>query len=201
MKISKFISYLLHPINIPIIGVFFYFFLIPTFVSKDLRQLVLLVIIIGGYLFPLFLLFLLKKFQMIESYHIPSIEKRKFPTLLFITLSYIIGNWLFKSSLVDLLGLFYFGYGVSLIISYLLLHLQIKMSLHASAIAGLTGFLIYFSFFFKINMLIFIAVSFALAGIVASSRLNLQAHTFKEVVFGLLVGLSSQLIVFLIYII
>ena len=33
-----------------------------------------------------------------------TIEERKFPTLLFISLTYIIGNWLFKSNIVDILA-------------------------------------------------------------------------------------------------
>ena len=85
-----------------------------------------------------------------------TIEERKFPTLLFISLTYIIGNWLFKSSIVDILALFYFGFGLGLIISYIMLYLKTKISLHAASIGGLIGFLLYFSYYYKINLLIII---------------------------------------------
>jgi membrane-associated phospholipid phosphatase len=130
-----------------------------------------------------------------------SVEERKFPTLLFISISYIIGNWLLKSNVVDLLSLIYYGYGLALIFSYILLFFQIKISLHTTAISGLLGFLIYFSYFYKINLIILLAVLFALSGIIGSSRLKLKAHNLKEVSLGYVVGLGSQIIVFAFYII
>ena len=200
MKFSKFITYFFHPINFPFIGSLLYFIFIPKFIFKPLEYLMLLVIFIGTYIFPLVLTYLLKRFEMISSYHMVSIEERKFPTLLFIGISYIIGNWLYKSNSVDLLALFFFGYGVSLIIIYLLLHVKLKMSLHTAAIGGLIGFLIYFSYFFKVNLILIMAILFIIGGLIASSRVKLNAHKLSEVIFGFLIGLISQFLVFYIYI-
>ena len=200
MKFSKFITYFFHPINFPFIGSLLYFIFIPKFIFKPLEYLMLLVIFIGTYIFPLVLTYLLKRFEMISSYHMVSIEERKFPTLLFIGISYIIGNWLYKSNSVDLLALFFFGYGVILIIIYLLLHVKLKMSLHTAAIGGLIGFLIYFSYFFKVNLILIMAILFIIGGLIASSRVKLNAHKLSEVIFGFLIGLISQFLVFYIYI-
>lgn len=200
MKFSKFISYFFHPINFPIIGAIIFFLFIPKFIFKPQEYTILAVIFIGTYLFPLILLWLLKRFQMINSYHMASIEERKFPTLLFISISFIIGNWLYKSSIVDLLALLFFGYGLSLICTSLFLYLKLKISLHAMAISGLIGFLIYYSYYYKINLIPILALLFVIGGLVASARLRLRAHQLNEVILGSIVGFATQFIVYFIYI-
>jgi len=199
LKFSKFISYFFHPINFSILGAILYFLFIPKYIFKPQEHTILIVIFLGTYIFPLILLFLLKKFGMIKSYYMDTIEERKFPTLLFISLTYIIGNWLFKSSIVDILALFYFGFGLGLIISYIMLYLKTKISLHAASIGGLIGFLLYFSYYYKINLLIILILLFILSGLISTSRLKLKAHKLSEVIFGFTIGVSTQIIVFLVY--
>jgi len=113
MRFSKFISYFFHPINFPTVGAnLCFFFLFPKFIFKPQEYLILAVIFIGTYIFPILLLWLLKRFEMINSYHMVTIEERKFPLLLFISISFIIGHWLYKSTIVDILALFFFGYRI-----------------------------------------------------------------------------------------
>lgn len=200
MKFSKFISYFFHPINFPITGAFLFFLFIPKFIFKPQEYTILGVIFIGTYIFPILLLGLLKRFGMIDSYHMVTIEERKFPTLLFISIAFIIGHWLYKSTIVDVLSLFFFGYGLGLIIASLFLYLKIKISLHTLAISGLIGFLIYFSYFYEINLIAVLALLFVLGGLVASARLRLHAHQLNEVILGSVVGLTMQFVVFFIYI-
>lgn len=199
MKFSKFISYFFHPINFPLIGAILFFLFIPKFIFKPQEYTILVVIFIGTYLFPILLLWLLKRFGMINSYHMVTIEERKFPTLLFISISFIIGNWLYKSLIVDILALLFFGYGLSLICSSLFLYLKLKISLHTLAISGLIGFLIYFSHFYRINLIPILALLFVLGGLVASARLRLRAHQLNEVILGGVVGFASQYIVYFVY--
>ncbi len=177
-----------------------YFILLPKYIFKTQEYLILAVIFGITYVFPLLLLALLKYFNMINSYHMVTIEERKFPTLLFIAISYIIGNWLYKSSEVDILSLFYFGYGLALIFTYALLHFKIKVSLHSVGISGLLGFFIYFSYYYKINLIPLLAVLFILGGLIGSTRLLLKAHKLHEVFLGYTIGAFAQFIVFFIYI-
>lgn len=198
-KLFKLISYFFHPINFSIVGAVLYFLFIPRYIHKAQEHLILIVILVLTYIFPLILLYLLKRFKMVNSYYMETIEERKFPTLLFITITFIIGNWLYKSNIVDLLSVFYFGYGIALLISYILLHLNIKISLHATGIAGLVGFVAYFSYFYQVNMLIIIAPLFVLSGLIVTARLQLRAHKMSEVVYGYSIGLISQLIFFVVF--
>ncbi len=200
MKFSKIISYFFHPINFPIIGTILFFLYIPKFIFKPQEHIIITVIFIGTYIFPILLLWLLKRFEMIKSYYMVTIEERKFPLLLFISITFILGHWLYKSTIVDLLSLFFFGYGLSLIGVSLFLYLKIKISLHTLAISGLIGFLIYFSYFYKINLITILAILFVLVGLVASARLSLRAHQLNEVLLGGLVGLGAQFLVYFIYI-
>jgi hypothetical protein len=201
MKFSKFISYFFHPINFPTIGTILFFLFIPKFIFKPQEYLIIAVIFIGTYIFPIMLLWLLKRFEMIKSYHMVTIEERKFPLLLFISISFIIGHWLYKSAIVDILALLFFGYGLSLICISLFLYLNIKISLHTLAVSGLIGFLIYFSYFYKINVIIILAALFVLVGLIATARLKLRAHQLNEVLLGGVIGITAQFVVYFIYII
>jgi len=200
MKSSKIISTFFHPINFPIAGAILYFLLLPKYLFIEQERLLLAVIFVITYIFPLVLIILLKSFKMINSYHMTTIEERKFPLLLFISITIFIGYWLLKSKVVNLLSLFYFGYGLGLIITYILLYFKIKVSLHTAAISGLIGFIAYFSFYYKVNLIILLAVILLLNGLVATSRLRLQAHKFNEVLIGFILGLITQFLVYFIYI-
>jgi hypothetical protein len=201
MKFAKFISYFFHPINFSIIGAMLYFLFIPKYIYKPLEHTILIVLFLGTYLFPILLLFLMRRFGLIHGYHMATIEERKFPTLLFISISLFMGYWLYKTTVVNLLALFYFGYGVCLIASYILLYLNQKISLHTAAIGGLIGFLIYYSYQFEINLIVLFIILFVLSGIIASARLKLNAHILSEVFWGFFLGILSQLIVYGFYII
>lgn len=199
MKFPKFISYFFHPINFPIIGTILYFLLLPEYIFKAQEHLILIVTIVGTYVFPLFLLVLLKQFEMIKSYHMETIEERKFPTILFIGISLILGNWLLKTNVVNVLSLFYFGFTLALTCSYLALHLKLKISLHTGAVGGLIGFLICFSYHYKINVALFLSLFFLISGLIAYSRLRLQAHKINEIVIGFVLGIFSQIIMYTAY--
>lgn len=199
MKFSKFISIFFHPINFPIIGALIYFLFRPKYIFKPQEYTILSVILIGTYVFPILFLIILKRYKMIYSYHMVSIEERKFPTILFTSISFIVGNWLLKTTVVDLLAVLFFGYAFAFLVSYIFLYFKQKISLHTAAIGGLIGFLIYFSSYYQINLVFILAFFFILSGFIASSRLRLKAHTYLEVFLGFFVGLICQFILYYIY--
>lgn len=199
MKFSKIISYFFHPINFSLIGAVIYFLFVPKYINKQQEYLMLLVIFIATYIFPLILLYSMKRLSLINSYHLKTIEERKFPTLLFISICIFIGQWLYKISIVNILAIFYIGFALCLISTYISLHFNKKVSLHTSAIGGLIGFLLYFSYYFEINMILLLVGFFILSGIIATARLKLKAHTMTEVIIGYIFGITTQLTVFGIY--
>jgi membrane-associated phospholipid phosphatase len=66
-------------------------------------------------------------------------------------------------------------------------------------IGGLIGFFMFFSLEFKLNLLLLISFLFVLAGVIAFSRIKLKAHQNKEVFWGGLIGVFSELTVYFIY--
>ncbi len=199
MLIHRIISSLLHPILFPLIGSIFYLFTVPRYISSRYKLLVLAVIFIGTYLLPILLLVLLKNFKMIHSFHLSSVEERKFPMLILSFLGILIGRMLFKITIVNDLAIFIISGSFALLLVYGFLWLGIKVSIHTLGIGGLIGFVIKLSTAYHQNFLFVIAMLFVLFGIIAHARLKLRAHTFSEVILGVLIGISTQLLIPLIY--
>lgn len=193
IKVAKLTSYLLHPICVALGISLLYFTLQPTYIYKPQLYLMMGVITIVSFILPLILLTVLKGFKMIKSFEIRNIEERRFPTILFICITAMAGNYLLKTTFADLLSLLFLGYTVALIIAYFLLNFKIKVSYHTIALSSAIIFMILFSFSFKLNLLFLIGILFALTGLLLTSRLLLKANTAKEIYISLLISLLSQL--------
>ncbi|PCI10519.1 MAG: hypothetical protein COB73_03310 [Flavobacteriaceae bacterium] len=156
-------------------------------------------VFIGTYVIPLFFLLTLKSSKVIESLHLENIQERKFPIMFFISIAILISTLLKRIPSIMELSLFFYGMTLALVLVYLLLYIKFKVSLHMIGISGLIGFFIFFSYEFKMNLLLFIAFLFFIAGAIASSRLKLKAHNFKEIYWGALIGIFSEFAVYLFY--
>jgi hypothetical protein len=199
MLFYKFVSLIFHPILFSFIGTFLYLFLSPKHFIKKQEYIILIVIFVSTYIFPIFLLLFLKKMNLIKDYYLKTIEERKFPILFFIVLSFLIGKMLLKIQIVDLLAFSFYGVALALFITYLLFGLNIKSSLHTLGIGGIVGLVIVMSFEYQLNFNFLISVLFVLSGLIAVSRIKLKAHLNKEVYIGFLIGIMAQLISFQMY--
>lgn len=199
MNFNKLISYIVHPILIPIIGTIIYFIILPKHIPSQMELLIISSVFIGTYVIPLFFLLTLKSSKVIESLHLENSQERKFPIMFFISISFLISTLLKKIPSIMELSLFFYGMTLSLIVVYLLLYIKFKASLHMVGISGLIGFFIFFSYEFKINLLLFIAFLFLIAGAVAAARLKLKAHNIKEICWGALIGVVSEISVYIFY--
>lgn len=149
-------------------------------------------VFLGTYILPILILVLFLQMRIIESLQIPKVEERKYPTLFML----VVGMWffyLFSSKLnnVDLAQLFLRS---SLSISLLFIA-QInrqKLSIHMMAMGVLLGFTIHLSIHYQLSLLLPIAILVLIAGLVASSRLSLKAHTNREIILGFLLGILPQ---------
>ena len=196
MKLYKFISYIFHPVLTPIVCTLLYFIIIPNHIPRKFAYWVLIIVFVTTYIFPLLLLYFLKKVKLIENYQLSSINERKFPILFFTSVTLFLGIRLLKFNIIDLLAFSFFGCALALSISFILLFIKIKTSLHTLGISGLIGFISIISYEYKLNLLILLILLFLLFGIVATSRLKLKAHTMSEIFIGLIIGFASQLIIY-----
>ncbi|MCB0485812.1 MAG: hypothetical protein KDC47_06425 [Flavobacteriaceae bacterium] len=195
-KVHHYISYIFHPILVPMVGTLLFFIVAPYHIPKEFAYRVILLTFVLTYIFPLLMLFFLKKINLIENYQLPSINERKFPLLFVAIICLTMGKLLLRTDAVDLLAYSFFASALSLILTYLFFFKNIKSSMHTMGIAGLITFLSIISYSFKINLLLLIFLSFLLLGIVSTSRLKLEAHSVKEIFIGIFIGIVSQLIIY-----
>lgn len=183
----------------PIIGTLLYFILLPKHTSKQLELIIIASVFIGTYVIPLFFLIALKKSKVIENFYLENPQERKFPLMFFISISFLLSTLIKKGQNTMELSLFFFGMTLALIVAYLLLYAKFKASLHMIGIGGLIGFFVFFSYEYQLNLLLIIGVLFVIAGFIARSRLILKAHHLKEVYWGVLIGVLSELAVYTFY--
>lgn len=199
MSIHRILSSFLHPILFSLVISTFYLFVIPRYISNRYKIIILLIVFIGTYLLPSVLMLFMKRLNLIKSLHLRSIEERKFPLLLFSFLAILIGKMLFKIIVVNELAIYFISGGIALLIVYGFLWLGVKVSLHTLGVGGLIGFVMSLSIVYHQNYLLVIAVLFLMFGVIANARLKLRAHSFSEVILGVLIGILTQLVIPVIY--
>ncbi|MEL4457099.1 hypothetical protein [Lutimonas vermicola] len=199
MFVYKLISYVLHPLLFSFMGSFLYLYLTPKHIVKQQEYIILLIVFISTYIIPILLLAFLKRINLINNYHLRSIDERKFPVLFFIMLSFLIGRAMTSIQIADLLAFSFFGIAFALSFTYLLFNIKVKTSLHTLGIGGVIGFVMVMSYEYQLNFNSIIAGLFIIAGLIGVSRLALNAHRPKEIYIGFLLGLVSQFISFQIY--
>jgi len=99
-----------------------------------------------------------------------------------------------KESILPELYFYLLGGLISTFILFILVFLKVKASIHLVGISALTVFVGALSLHYEVNIIYSFAILVLLNGLVATSRLELKAHTYKEIVFGFFTGLLPQLI-------
>ena len=195
-KTAQFISVLFHPLWVPLIGLYFLFKL-PIFINYRLNEeylyFIYIIFILNLILAPLFISLYLKRQKIIKSLEMNEVKERSIPylvSILFYIFTYFLLSKisfpsfylsLFKAATITILLLFIFSL------------LKMKFSAHLAALGGFLGMLFLVNLYFKMDTNLLIAFTFIITGLVASARLALNAHGFKELFFGFLIGFLSQL--------
>lgn len=150
-------------------------------------------IIIITFLLPISFFYLLRTFGKIDNMMLSDMAQRKIPLLLQIMLFTVLISKSITLERFPNLHYFFLGGLISTIIVFLLLYLKIKASIHMMGISALTVFIIGLSISNEVNAVTLIAFFMILNGLVASSRLAMDAHNFKELGIGFLCGTLPQL--------
>jgi len=198
MRWYKFISTILHPIVMPTIGILLYFIFSPITLNKQQQLTVLSVVFIATYLIPLLLLVFLRSIGYIKSFRVHTINERKLPVFLMMTLFMFLGKLFANMSIVKDLSYLFYGTVFGLGLIYMLFPFKIKGSLHLLSIGIAIGYFLLFQQLQGIYILPVIISLILLSGLLASSRLQLRAHTVKEVYIGFFIGLFSPFLAYFI---
>lgn len=193
-KILPIFSYLFHPIFIPLLGTFFYVVLDDNYFTLPQYLVLFIQIIIISILLPLAFFYLLRTFGKIDSIMLSDISQRKIPLLLQIMLmSILIAKSITINRYFELF--FFFSGGLfSTIIAFMLLFAKIKASIHMIGMSALTVFIIGLSVHAEVNIINTVVFFVLMNGFVASSRLEMNAHTKKELAIGFVCGMLPQLL-------
>ena len=192
-RILKSISFIFHPLIMPLLGVVFYFSKSPRFIPIEIIQAKLISIFILTVILPILIYSLLKTLGKTKSIYLKTTQERILPLGLNSIIIYLILKRVFPPN--ESIELYYFFVGVllSTLACLILAFLKFKASIHMISISGVLMFFIALSIHFSININGTLALMTIIAGAIASSRLHLRAHDFKELIVGFCIGFLPQL--------
>lgn len=192
--ILKSISFIFHPIIMPLLAVVFYFSKSPRYLAFEVISAKITSLFILTILLPILSYFLLKTLGRTESIYLKTTKERVIPLLINAIIILLIVNRVLPIHQIPELYFFFIGCLISTITCLVLALANFKASIHMIAISGLLMFAIATSLHFSININGSLALMVFLVGAIATSRLHLKAHTPVELVFGFFIGFAPQLI-------
>lgn len=178
----------------PVFAVLFYFWLGDNYLSNPQKYLLLIQVCIILILIPIASFYLLRTLGQANSFMLSEVRQRRIPLAI---QAFLIALLIFQSFRIDAIPeLFFFFWGgfLSTLIAFFLSLAHIKASLHMIGISTLTFFVIGLSLQQTENSLPIIAALFLIHGLIASSRLQMQAHGGKELLIGFFTGALPQII-------
>ena len=200
MKLTKFISILLHPMFMPILALHLTLLVLPSLAFTLSQNLLLIygILIFSTMVLPLISIFWLMQKGKVSSLEMSNHKERSLPlfkTVIWMSFGYyLLQNLLFYTPILkaELLG------AILIILLAAIISKFWKISLHLLGIGGVVGVFIalqimYGDFFYL--LLLFILLS----GLLGVARIKQKAHNYAQVYAGFLVGLSVELITLLVY--
>jgi len=196
---AKTLSYLFHPLLMPLLGVIFIFYSgsYVSYLPGDVKRLILLVVAANTLGLPLIMMPLFVQFGAIKSFAMETNKERILP-LTFTLIPYVLSVYfLIKLPIPFVIASFMLGASLA-VASCLIISCWWKISIHLVGIGGMVGFLIAFSIRLFTDVLPFLLVAVLIAGLLASARLYLKAHNPLQVFLGFIVGFLIMLLVILV---
>ncbi|HMB64182.1 MAG TPA: phosphatase PAP2 family protein [Eudoraea sp.] len=190
----KIISYIFHPLLIPFAGTVTYFLVTPKYSPLELQSGNILPIFILTVIIPIISFFILRNLGIVTSVFLPDKGERKYPLMISITLLFMVLIKVIPNNYIVELYYFFIGLIAASFACLLMIFINLKCSLHLMGMGSLLMFLISLSIHFEINITIAISLWTLVTGLVATSRLYLNAHSRTEVLVGFLIGFTSQLL-------
>lgn len=193
-RILKSISFIFHPLIIPLLGVLFYFSKSPRFIPEEIVKAKIISIFILTVILPVLIFFLLKTLGKVNSIYLKTTEERIYPLILNCIVILIVLQRIITQSQIIELYYFFIGILISTMTCLMLAIFKFKASIHMISITGLFMFFINLSIHFSINIIGTLALMSVITGAIATSRLHVKAHTYKELILGVFIGVIPQLI-------
>jgi hypothetical protein len=194
---ARFFSLVFHPLFLATYLFGLFYFVLPSAwapVPIEKATTLLLMLFLVTFVLPVINIYLFKVFGIISSFQMPTRKERILP-FIFITLIYCTVTYL----MVNQSGIYwrdtfmrFFLIIDALVIVSLLITFFYRASVHALALSGIVGIFLPLNKMAE-NISIFYATIglIVVAGVVMSARLQLNAHTPREILVGSLLGLAT----------
>ena len=191
----KSISFIFHPLFMPLIGVVFYFSKSPRHLPQELIFNKLIALSILTIALPILVFFLLKTLGKAQSIYLKDVKERSLPLAINCGILIIILFRIFPNHQIIELHFFFVAILMSTITCFILALLKFRARLHMTAITGIFTFFLMIAIEYSININGTIALMFIITGAIASSRIHLKAHSNLELIVGCFIGIIPQIIV------
>ncbi len=190
------ISFLFHPLFIPLYVVGFFLYLHPSYFSgfgKYEKANFLYATLLNTVFFPLLAVLLMKGLGFIRSVFLHTRRDRIAPYLAAM-IFYFWAAWVyfkFEPSLAPVFPSFMTGIMITTVVG-LLSNIYFKISMHAMGVGGMLGI---FLIIMKSNTMLMtwpLCLALLITGLVCTSRLIISDHCTREIYWGLVAGLLCQ---------
>ena len=193
--LGKIVSYILHPLFIPLYVFIWLEWRFPIhFDDISARGLTFktISVFLNTAFFPAFSVFLLRQLKFIDSIYLRTQKDRIIPYV--ITMIFYWWLWYLSRNFTDqpdVLRFFYFGIFLNTVFG-LVINNFIKISMHSMGAGTLIAFAIITMAHYETFLGADIMIITMLAGLICTSRLLLNQHSVAEIYMGLFVGVACQ---------
>jgi membrane-associated phospholipid phosphatase len=189
-KWAKIISAVFHPLLIPSYGMILLFTsdnYINYFLPLNYKLVILGMFFFITVITPITLFYIMYLQRFISNIHISERSERTLPYMItaamYLYVYYLLRNLNISPLVLDLIAGTFFC-----LLAVLCINLFWKISAHTASIGGVIAAIYYLHLYQGINLQYFFILSVVLAGLIASSRLRLNAHSMSQVYAGLMIG-------------
>ena len=195
MRFSKFISYVFHPVFIPLIILFILFYFTPIIANSTSNNIcvnsIYTLFILVYTILPVLTSVVLVKFGLIGSFEMHDNRDRIVP--LITNIIYMILGGIINSSCLNIFPFVKLIFLAIFIITICALVISFfwKISLHTLDAGNMLAVFVSSNFLIEPNLfLVFISLVFAL--IIAFSRYSEGSHTIPQLILGMVIGFCAQ---------
>lgn len=193
-KLALLLSVVFQPLLMPslVFGVLFFGVPQATSIPESFKERLFYLIVSSTLIIPMVLMLGLRWTGMVKSLHFEEKSDRRTPFIL-VTLFYVLTTYFLKQK-TELDPILWQGMAIITVSVILLTAVTFfwKMSAHMIGIGGVLGVLGVLGIYFpSLDLAYLLVATLLLGGMVASSRLYLEAHSPAEVYVGLFVGFAS----------
>lgn len=197
-KIVRIISYVFHPLLMPLYAFLLlfnmdaYFASVLTFYGKSV---ILIFVFLSTFVFPSVLTFILYKRKLISSMHLENREERNIP-FIFTIIFYYGAYYMLKNNGIPAIYLILLLVSTLMVILMFFINLKFKISIHSMSVGALNGLLIGVAYRFQLDLSLMIISSILISGLVAYARLAMGAHRQSEIYSGFSIGFFGMILLF-----